>query len=414
MNEQLINALIRQKAERDNLLALKTVPRSHETFIKNELKNSLVKIISGPRRAGKSTSAVQALKEKSFAYVNFEDEELLRTISANDELIDALNIVYEEPKYFLFDEIQNLENWETFLNRQHRRLKNLIVTGSNSRLLSSELSSALTGRHVAIQVYPFSYKEYLSAVKVADQDSLETFKSWFYQGGFPDVVLAPQNATNYLKSLFDAIVFRDIVKRYSLRNGVAIGALTQLLINSIASRFTSRSLERALDGVVFSTIAKYISYLTEAYLFFELQAFSFKARQRIKSERKIYTVDNGFISSLAQNILGGEAQLLENLVFVELLRRGYVPNHNLFYAQTKDGYEVDFLISDYPKGSKLIQVSYNISSALTLEREMRALQSAAKEYNAYEIEIITFADQATHTNPWGTVKVIPAWRWCNN
>ena len=390
-------------------------PEAQKNLAKN-LASPLVKVILGPRRAGKSSLALKSLEKSRFAYANLEDEDLLSSLSNNDELIDALDVVYPRSKYFLFDEIQNLDHWESFLNRQHRRGKNIIVTGSNSRLLSRELASALTGRHAEIELLSFSLKEFIAA-KCPDEKPTEKiyrslFDSWYRNGGFPEVVTGKADASSYLRSLFDAVLLRDVSGRHKIRNITAIRSLSQLLMNSIGGRFSSRSLERALQQISFATIQKYISYMNEAYLFFELQAFSFKSRQRIASERKIYTIDNGTITACSQALLGGEATLLENVVFVELLRRGYRPNLSLFYLQTKAGYEVDFFLPEFPKAGTLIQVCFSTANPSTLKRELRSLHAAAREFRASRAYILTYNDEASISQDGLKVEILPVWKWC--
>lgn len=416
MNTALANALKRQKDEKYQLIKLAKVARPEAiNQLSAHLESPLLKVIIGPRRAGKSTLAVQALADTAFAYVNLEDEAVLGALSNNDELIEALDKVYPRSSHYLLDEIQNLPDWELFLNRQHRRGKNLIVTGSNSKLLGRELSTSLTGRHLAIELLPFSFSEFVNSkpkeASLPEPHYESLCNEWLQSGGFPDVVLSRGDRATYLRTLFDSILLRDVVQRHKIRNVSVIRGLSQLLINSISSRFTARSLERALKQTSFNSIRKYIDYFQEAYLFFELQPFSLKAKQRIAAERKIFTVDNGFVSSCARLILGGESILLENLVFVEQMRRGAVPNLTMFYIQTKNGLEVDFFLPEAEGGPLLRQVSHSIGAPLTLEREVRALLVSAKEYNAKQLQIITMSDEAILEREGFTIEVIPLWKW---
>ena len=219
--------------------------------------------------------------------------------------------------------------------------------------------------------------------------------------------------STYLRTLFDSVILIDIVNRYKIRNSVALTNLAQLLINSVASRFTSRSLERSLNNSIsFLTIQKYLTHLHEAYLLFELQAFSFKTKQRIASERKIYTIDNGFLSFNAQTVAGNDSTLLENIIFIELIRRGYILNKSIFYLQTKGGFEVDFFLPNTLEGGELLQVSHTLASSSTLERELRSLCKGAEEVNASKLTIITFNDEAVYKKEGFEIIAIPAWKWC--
>jgi len=220
------NALIGQKAERDALLKGNYVPREGVLSAKAALANTLIKVIMGPRRAGKSIFAIQMLKGVDFAYVNFDDERLADTDDF-DELLKSIIEVYGETGYLLFDEIQNVKGWELFVNRLHRRGKNLIVTGSNSKLLSRELATHLTGRYIPFQVLPFSFPEFLLARNFDLDDTLNlkerqglllrNLSDYLSTGGYPEVVTGNLDGKHYLATLFDSILFKDIVKRYNVR-----------------------------------------------------------------------------------------------------------------------------------------------------------------------------------------------------
>jgi uncharacterized protein len=415
MSSQLINVLNRQKLEKATLAGRSGVGRTSKIAELNAaLNSSLVKVIVGPRRAGKSTLAFQALVNKPFAYVNFEDEALLSAVVDSDEIVSALDEVFDSPEFYFFDEIQNLPNWETFLNRQHRRGLNLVVTGSNSTMLSGELASALTGRHVPIQLLPFSYPEFLVAKGLELEPGTDSnyFEQWLQSGGYPEVVMGEIDGNLYLRTLFDSVVLRDVVTRHRLRNPLAIKTLAQLMVGAAGTRYTARSLERTMNGVAFSTIQRYLQYLHEAYLLFELQAFSFKVRQRIASERKVYTVDNGLLGALSSNPIGSNPQLLENAVFVELLRKGYEPNQSLFYVRTSSGFEVDFFLPSVGGDSCLVQAAVSISAPLTLERELRALLAAAAEYRAKRLLVVTLNEEARYERDGLEIEVIPFSKWC--
>ena len=414
MNSRLINALNRQQKEVAQILKLAVVGRDDiEKKLRKQLKSPLVKVILGPRRAGKSTLALKALQGSKVAFVNLEDEVILGALTENDDLMDALDSLQPEAQYYLFDEIQNLPNWETFLNRQQRRGKNLIVTGSNSKLLSKELSTSLTGRHFAIELFPFSFLEYCSAKSIDPKsaDGLSAFDKWMSLGGYPEVALQRSDGAPYLRALFDAVILRDVVGRHRIRNAVAIQSLANLLINSVGARYSARSLERSLQQISFATIQKYLRYLEEAYLFFELQAFSYKARQRIASAKKIYTVDNGLVTANSDQTRSQQGALLENLVFIELLRRGNVANLSLFYAQTAANNEVDFYLPNSKSGAELIQVCYSFDNPLTIERELRSLKQAAQEFNATKLTIVTHSSESMHEVNGIVVNVVPAVKW---
>jgi predicted AAA+ superfamily ATPase len=404
-----LNGLIEaHRRERDAALKKPAISRTVSVHLAQALSSGLIKVITGPRRAGKSTLAFQALANRSFAYLNFEDDALSADMSG-DDIVHALDAVYGKTDFIFFDEIQNYPRWESFVNKLHRRGKNLLLTGSNSHLLSRELGSALTGRHLAFELLPFSFLEYQTAKP--ELPVMEAFSQYSLWGGFPEIVVSHEDPANYLRHLFDSIVLHDIVTRHRIRASTGIHDLLQLLMTSIASRFSARSLERALGALSIATIQKFIGYAREAYLVQDLQPFFFKARLRLKADRKIYAYDNGFISAKTQPAISNESQRLENLVFVELLRRGFQPNSELFYYQTRSGYEVDFLIRRGSVTRELIQVTKTMTSLKTREREIRALIQAAEEVGHCLLTIIT-EDTTDHILEGNRdIRVIPAWQW---
>lgn len=398
------------KRERDLALRRTLVPRQMSPTLSKALSSSLVKVITGPRRAGKSTLAFQTLADKKFAYLNFEDDALKTDINS-DELIEVMDQVYGKVEFVFFDEIQNYPQWESFINKLHRRDHNLVITGSNSRLLSRELGSALTGRHLSFELLPFSYQEFLSGLKKEKSDDLESFRQYLTWGGFPEVVLGNSEPHGYLRALFDSIVLRDIVTRHRIRSSTAIHDLLNLLINNATSRFSARSLERSLGSLSIATVQKFITYFRDAYLVHDLQPYFFKTRVRLKADRKIYAYDNGFISAMSQPATSNDSRLLENLVFVELVRRGFKPNLDLFYYQTRSGTEVDFLVRNGSKNLELIQVTQNLSALKTRERELRALYHASEELNVSKLTIITLDTEETIKEDRVKIQVVPCRKW---
>ncbi|HCU24551.1 MAG TPA: hypothetical protein DF383_05995, partial [Deltaproteobacteria bacterium] len=375
------------------------------------LSTSLIKVITGPRRAGKSTLAFQALADKNFAYLNFEDEALRDGKIAGDDLIEELRKVYGESDFIFFDEIQNFPHWESFLNKLHRRGHNLVITGSNSHLLSRELGSALTGRHLAFELLPFSFEEFLRALSQEGKPTPELFQRYLLWGGFPEVVLGNAEPAAYLRTLFDSVVLRDIVTRHRIRAATAIHDLLNLLLNNAAGRFSARSLERSLGSLSTATIQKFIGYCREAYLICDLQPYFHKPRMRLKADRKLYVFDNGWISAKSQPTTSNGSRLLENLVFVELVRRGFQPNLDLFYYPTASGYEVDFLLRKGAKNLELIQVTQDLASLKLRERELRALRQGAQELKVQRLTIVTLDSEEKIHEADLEIEVLPCGKW---
>jgi len=421
MNSRLNNIIQAQKAERDFFLSKETIERDQSRTLKRHLDSDMVKVITGPRRAGKSVLTFQVLKGLSFAYLNLEDNSLPYPIEG-DDLFEAVSKVYGAADFYFFDEIQSLDKWEKWINKLHRRGKNIIITGSNSKLLSKELATSLTGRFLQTELFPFSFREfvkipqYLRTPVTSDMSRLDQifFEKYLEQGGFPEINLSKTDPRDYLKTLLDSIVLNDIINRYKIRSSNQVRSLMMLLINSVAARFSARSLERALEGALsIATIQKFLRYFNEAYIFEDLQRYFHKTRERLKADRKLYTVDNGFITFAGSAATSNKAKLLENLAFMELRRRGLRAGIELFYYVTTNGYEVDFIVRNDGKTSAMYQVSLSLDSQKTLERELRSLAQAAEELRCKNLTILV-GEGHSQTLAFNKhqIEVTPLREWC--
>ncbi len=387
MKNQIYQMLIRQRNELSQIQDRPLIDRDCEEHLDKSLDSQLVKVILGPRRCGKSTLAKSVLQTKPFAYLNCEDEGFPEGVSG-DDIMSAMGVAYPDAQIYFFDEIQNFYQWESFLHRLHRERRNCVVTGSNSHLLSSELASALTGRHIAIELLPFSYQEFLRA-DLGDSD--KKLMHYLTNGGFPEVVVGGADVVSYLGTLWDSIVLKDVVRRYKIRNVGELNDLYTVLLHSIGSRFNNDSLVRALNGRISApTVKKFLMYGEQAYLFADLSRFHYGVRKRLKFDRKAYVYDNGFLLAKKVVITPDHGRLLENMVFIELVRRGFKPNMSLFYYVSGDGYEVDFFTRQAGKNHELIQVTWNMSEQKTRERELRSLVQAASELKVQNIRVLTW------------------------
>ncbi len=417
----LKDIVLQHKVEKEKLLSKSYVLREKLDFARKFLDEDLVKVITGPRRAGKSVFSVLLLKDKNFAYLNFGDENLLK-VKNYDEIIKAVFEVYPEAKFILFDEIQYLENWELFVNKLKRRGYNLILTGSNAKLLSKELATALTGRYVPIEIFPFSFKEFLKAknfeIKKGQIGLPETkgkilnyLDSFLKNGSFPEVVVKGLDPKTYLETLFDAILFKDVVKRYKVRFSQKIYDLASYLVSNFSSEFSFTRLRNILEFRSTKTVQNYLKYLEEAYLFFPLNRFSFKVKEQIKTAKKIYLVDNGFTLAKSFQFSQDIGKLMENLVFVEILRRGYKLNQDVFYYKTKNNKEVDFVLRKGIKIEKLIEVTYETDNFKLKEKKCKALIEASRELGCDNLKIITWDDEKEERVKGKRINFVPLWKW---
>jgi len=404
------------KLERDNLLTEKYIPRDLLKKAKESISQKIVKVIVGPRRAGKSVFSLQLLRELDFAYLNFDDERILAT-KDYDEIIKGIKEVYGNVKYILFDEIQNLQKWELFINRLHRRGYNLILTGSNSRLLSRELSAHLTGRHIQYQILPFSFNEFLKAKRVDAKDFsqgkedqgriLFYLDEYLKTGGFPEVVLTEVNRNDYLRILVDSVILKDVVKRYNIRYTQKLYELALYLINNHSQEFSSTKLKNILGLGSIHTVENYISYLEEAFVVFRVKRFSFKFKEQIQAPQKVYAYDTGVINAVKFKLSLETGKLLENLVAVELIRRG----EDFYYYKNPRGWEVDFVLKKGMKASQLIQVCYELRYPEARKREHKALIKASSDLGCNNLMVITWDEEGEINYKDKLIKYLPLWKW---
>ena len=413
----------KQKQDRDRLLSLPYVERTKEKDAQKLMFSDLIKVILGPRRAGKSVFALMLLKAHNFAYFNFDDESLPGEEKIDlDELMTELKLAYGDTKYILFDEIQNLLNWELFVNRLHRAGYNLVLTGSNASLLSKELATHLTGRHIPIEILPFNFSEILKAkqyevtpdkLSLPDEKAklLEYMTQYMTSGGYPEVVTKGVDPRGYLDVLFDAVLFKDVVKRHNVRFSEQIAGLGSYLINNVSGQYGSKKLANILGFKSQVTLEKYVGYLTEAYLIFPLIRHSTKAGIRIRSSKKTYVVDNGFVTAKAVQHSPNTGKLMENLVFTELVKKGNQPGRELFYYKTRNDREIDFVLKKGYQVMELIQVCYDITDADVEQREVKALVEAGKELNVSKLTVLTWNEKRTVEKDNMTIQFRPLWEW---
>jgi predicted AAA+ superfamily ATPase len=410
------NIVLGHKTERDEFLKAQYVQREGLLKARQSIGNNLIKVIVGPRRAGKSVFAMQMLEGHDFAYLNFDDERLIG-ISDYDDLLKAIRQVYGETKCILFDEIQNLHKWELFLNRLHRKGFNLIITGSNSRLLSGELATHLTGRYIQLQILPFSFTEFLRirnfvlddtlAMKERQGIILNLLSEYLNKGGYPEVLVKNIEHTSYIKTLFESILFKDIVKRYNVRYAKKLYDLGLYLITNHSNEFSYTRLKKALEFRSVHTVENYTNYLNEAFLIFSAGRFSHKVKEQLGRPRKVYAYDTGVITAVKFKTAPDMGRLIENLAAVELLRRG----KEFYCYKTKDGKEVDFAVKEGLTIGQLIQVSYDIDHYMTKKRETNALLKAAGEAGCKNLIVLTWDYEAKEHFNNRTICYLPLWKW---
>lgn len=395
-------------------------PREEERQI--DLKSHLAQVVIGVRRSGKSTMCRKVLREANVkaAYVNFDDERLAKTQTSDlNNILEALYIVYGDFQYLFLDEVQNIEGWPLFVNRLLRQKMHLIVTGSNAKLLSNELTTHLTGRHHKITLFPFSFEEY-ARMKQLDTQALTTkgqaavkreLNTYLMNGGLPELLIE-KDSQGYIMALLEAIIKRDITLRFKVRYPEVLQRLATYLIDNFAQEYNATTIAELL-GVSDHTIDTYCGYLQEAFLLLALKKFSYKSRERIR-DSKIYVIDNAFISNRTNTFstenLGWR---LENAIYIELLHRASKRFADVFYYRDRT-FEVDFMVAKDGVVEELYQVCYDMTNEKTRKREVNSLLQGATKFHCSNLTILTFDEQETITEGDYTIQVKSASQWLLN
>lgn len=402
---------------RDNALAKDLTDRYQATLP----VNSEITDILGVRRSGKSAIMkliIKNLKLKDdFIYLNFEDPYFIEnnTVLHLEELIEIYkDYISDKVRYLFLDEIQEIENWQRLVRKyRDSKLYKIYITGSSSKLLSGDLATLLTGRHISVLISPLSFREFLTFKKIEPLSKkdillkkhflLKKFYEYVENGGFPEVVLSEN--FELLKYYFNDIIQKDIIARYEIRQKNILERMAVYVISNSAKTITLESIKKTFS-ISFALANKYLSYFKDAFLIYEVKQFSFSLKRQEKAIKKYYCIDTGLANMVSFKFTEDRGRMLENVIFLELNRK-----HKVYYYKTKNNHEVDFLVEEKGKIIKLIQVAWSISDAETKERETRALREAMQELKIKKAEIITFEDEGSIDLDGNKVVVIPAFKY---
>ena len=406
--------VLNQRKERDELLSRPYLTRRSGLDIDTLLNSKLIKLITGPRRVGKSTQALLMLRDKNFAYLNFDSQPLLDAWDP-DLVMRMLDDVYPGYEYLLLDEVQNLDAWDLWVSELYRLGKNLVITGSNAKMLSSEMATVLTGKYLQIEMLPFSMEEFfdwnrldLHELKAEQQAEARALTDdYMRNGGYPEVVASRQLVRSYLDTLFDSIIWKDVAKRYNVRNVSDLNNLAMYLVSNFCNPLSANELTEELGLSSVNTTKKFMDYLHEPYLFFYLSRYNNKLKLMKKAPRKIYVVDNGFVAAKAFAVSENLGRLLENQVFIELVRRGYDTDKTLFYYRSRNDKEVDFVLRKGVRIERLVQVCYDMSNPKTEKREVDSIVECAGELKCDNLTIVTYNEERTIVKDGYTIAVVP-------
>ena len=398
--------------------AERIISRECDAEIQKYTKKANAVVISGPRRSGKSTAAILLVKDKTYARLNFDDPSL-EGMKAED-LVKVTEAIYDlkgDVEYVILDEIQNIKGWELYVSRL-RETKKVIVTGSNSNLMSEELASRLTGRYVSFTTFPFSFREFLdySGFKfnthltkdVARMKKL--FDEYLRGGGFPEALAF---GSRFLAQIYNDIITKDIERRFNIRYRETFRELSRYLVSNISKEASYNKLKNIFNIKSIHTIRDYVGFLENAYLLFKIDKYSPKLKQQVWTNKKVYCIDTGIVNAMGFRADEEKGRLLENMVAVELLRRKYYWNVNssVFYWQDYAHNEVDFVVRENDAVTQLIQVSYRVDDYDTKSRETKSLISASKELKCGKLLVLTYDYEGVKKFEGKTIKFIPAWRW---
>ncbi len=409
---------------------LKTLIVEYQQFVKEitlierdiHLSAQLNYVFVGLRRAGKSYLMYQQIqnllkeghKVEEILYFNFEDD---RLVNLTVEDLDLIKVCYEElyayrPIFFL-DEIQIVQHWERFARRLADQKYRVYVTGSNAKMLSSEIATTLGGRFIVQNVYPFSFREYLKANNIMVEPTwyfknraeiVRSFSEYFYYGGLPELELVEgAEKRQWLSNLFNKIFFGDLITRYSIRNDLAMKVLIRKLAESVKQPSSFSRLSNIVSSAgaktTTDTIIDYLEFLQATWLIFSLENYASKLAEKV-SNRKYYFIDNGLLNLF---LIDPVTSLLENLVAITL-RKKY-EDELYFYHQN---IEVDFYI---PAEKLAVQVSYSLKEETTRKREITALLKMAAVMEVEKLLIITNDEEEVITENGKEINVIPIWKW---
>ncbi len=397
--ESVINRVINQQKSR---LILRDTGLKRELVPATQSLSSHALIISGVRRCGKSTLLMQMMKQMNYLklfYLSFESPQLYEFSITDFTRLDNV-ISQKDADTLFFDEIQLIEGWEMYVRQKLDEGFKVIITGSNASLLSKELGTKLTGRHITQELFPFSYSEFLSFKEL--RPSLETLSAYMLSGGFPEFLKSGDE--EQLSTLFEDVLIRDIVTRYGIKDIKSLHRLASYLISNIGNRVSATKLKQSLSIGATSTILTWFSHLEFSYLVSFLPMFSHSTKAQLINPRKVYAIDLGLVNIISNALTSDIGRKLENLIFLHL-RRKFA---ELYYFNDKG--VCDFVAMKNGTVTRLVQVCYELTPD-NLNRELNGLLQAMKFFDQRKATIVTFANTDLFVVDGFEIEVIPAYKY---
>lgn len=420
MDRNLLKEIILEQRELQKLFDL-GVNRTYLDRIKMYIHIPHVVVISGIRRVGKSTFLAQIInnfyQKEDVYYFNFEDERLIEFEPTDfNNLLELFLELQGKKRVFFFDEIQNAPKWEIFVRRMQDKGYKFFITGSNASLLSKELATRLTGRSVMLELYPFSFIEFLHFKGFSLNKNIlsfieerakikKYFNEYLQKGGMPEYLKYKDPVL--LKRIYEDILYRDIVAKYRIKEVKTLRELGLYFLSNITELFSYNNLKQILQLGSVNTVRSYVNYLEDSFLLFTLNRFSYSLKQQFVVNKKIYCIDNGLAESVAFKFSKNRGKFLENLVFIELKRR----YEEIYYYKTKNNLEVDFLIRSKNKPVLLIQVTQGLNDEKIKNREISSLIIAMKELKMDSALLLTEDNEEKIKIKSKTIIVKPIYKW---
>lgn len=387
------------------------VPRDID--LQKYLKSNQIIVVSGIRRSGKSTLLKSFAKmfSKVPVYIKFDDIRFLDFQTSDYQKLEELfEELFGSNIVLYLDEIQEIPQWEKWINTLHAKNNSIFVTGSNSKLLSSEFSTYLTGRHKMLKLFPFSYLELVNYknLNIHNPSTLEKgklislFNDYFDKGGFPDVFL--NNDFELLSQYVEDILVKDVIVRHHIKQKKELKDLVLHLLSNVGKTFSYRSLKNITGISSFSTLKNYVDAVCETYLLFLLPKYDSSIKKQLVSSSKVYCNDSGFLNHVAFRFSENNGRTLENIVFLQLKRQG----KEIYYY--KDKKECDFVIKQGLKIVEAVQVCYNLDDE-NRKREIEGLVEACKTHKLNKGLLLTYDQEEEFQKDNVKIKVMPVWKW---
>lgn len=390
------------------IIALTGVRRSGKTFQLYNVINRLIK---------------QKIKLKNILYFNFEDERIDKNTFILNNIIESYQELYPEINlgncYFLFDEIQNIDGWEKFVRRIYEQIsKNIFITGSNSKMLSREISTSLRGRSINYEIYPLNFEEYLNFLGIeinlnstrSISAIVNIFEKFLSGGGFPELISVDNEIKDrVLQEYFNVMIFRDLIERYDITQTAILKYFCKRVIGNSSKEFSVNKIYNEIKSQGYKiskdTIYEFQNYVESIYLAFFIPKYSRSIVKQEFSKKKVYSIDNGLAASVDAFFIKNKGTALENLVFLELIKSG---KKILYYS---NNFECDFLLVENEKVCEAIQVCFDINDIDTKNREEKGLINVCREFQLKRGLILTIYDEQKYTVNGITIEIMPVYKY---